>query len=169
MKSVKTMGWNKQILQAFIVIVLQVLLFNHLQVAGWGYPMVYVLILMNLPVHIPRWAEMVVGAVLGLFFDIWCTSLGVNMAACIAFSFLRPICLSNGIQDIERIKGEVTSNSIGRIEYIKYLALLTCIHHFLVFALEAWSWHNWWMVLIETVISSVLTIAIIVTYDIFNR
>lgn len=169
MKSGKTMGWSKQIIQAFVVIVLQVLLFNHLQIAGFGFPMVYVLILMNLPVHIPRWAEMLVGAILGLFFDIWCTSLGVNMAACIVFSFLRPIFLSNGIQDIERIKGEITSKSIGRIEYVKYLALLTSVHHLLVFALEAWSWHNWWMVLIQTAISSVLTVVIVVIYDIFNR
>ena len=91
------------------------------------------------------------------------------MAACIAFSFLRPIFLSSGIQDIERVKGEVTSNSIGRIEYIKYLSLLTCVHHFLVFALEAWSWHNWWMVLIQTMVSSVLTIVIVMIYDTFNR
>ena len=37
MKSGKTMGWNKQIIQAFVVIVLQVLLFNHLQIAGFGF------------------------------------------------------------------------------------------------------------------------------------
>ena len=163
------MGWNKQVIQAFVVIVLQVLLFNHLQIAGFGFPMVYVLILMNLPVQIPRWAEMLIGAVVGLIFDVWNSSLGVNMAACIAFSFLRPILLGNVVQDLERVKGEVCSNTIGRIEYLKCLVFLVLVHHLLVFALEAWSWNNWWIVLIQTLISSVVTILIIVGYDIFKR
>lgn len=156
-------------MQALVIVLLQVLLFDHLQIAGWGFPMVYVLILMNLPVQIPRWAEMLTGAIVGLVFDLWNSSLGVNMAACIAFGFLRPILLGNVVQDLERVKGEVCSNSIGRIEYLKCLVFLVLLHHFFVFALEAWSWNNWLMVLIQTLISSVLTILIIVGYDIFKR
>ena len=163
------MGWSKQIVQALLIVLLQVLLFDHLQIAGWGVPMVYVLVLMNLPVQIPRWAEMLIGAVVGLIFDVWNSSLGVNMAACIAFSFLRPILLGNVVQDLERVKGEVCSNSIGRIEYLKCLVFLVLLHHFFFFFLEAWSWNNWLMVLLQTLISSVFTILIIVGYDIFKR
>jgi rod shape-determining protein MreD len=123
---------------------------------------------MNLPVQIPRWLEMLIGAVVGLVFDIWSSSLGVNMAACIAFSFLRPILLGNVLQDMERVKGEVCSRSIGRIEYAKCLVFLVLIHHLMVFALEAWSWNNWWMVLVQTLISSVLTILFILGYDILR-
>ena len=159
------MVWIKQIVQALVIVLLQVLLFDHLQIACWGFPMVYVLILMNLPVQIPRWLEMLIGMVVGLVFDIWSSSLGVNMAACVAFSFLRPIVLGSVLQDVERVKGEICSRSIGRIEYVKCLVFLVLIHHFLVFALEAWSWSNWWMVLVQTLISSVLTILIIVAYD----
>ena len=111
---------------------------------------------------------MLIGAVVGLVFDVWCSSLGVNMAACIAFSFLRPILLGNVLQDVERVKGEVCSRSIGRIEYVKCLVFLVLTHHLMVFALEAWSWSNWWMVLVQTLISSVLTILIIVGYDILK-
>jgi hypothetical protein len=87
------------------------------------------------------------------------------MAACIAFSFLRPVLLANLVQDIERVKGEICGSTIGKIEYVKCLVVLTMVHHFLVFALEAWSWSNWWMVLLQTLISSILTIAIILGYD----
>ena len=163
------MVWIKQIVQALVIVLLQVLLFNHLQIAGWGFPMVYVLILMNLPVQIPRWFEMVIGATIGLMFDIWSSSLGVNMAACVAFSFLRPILLGYVLQDVERVKGEVCSLSIGRIDYVKCLVFLVVIHHLMVFALEAWSWHNWWIVLLQTLLSSVLTILIIMGYDIFKQ
>ena len=163
------MEWIRQIVRLVVVVLLQVLLFNHLQIAGWGLPMVYVLFLMNLPVQVPRWAEMLIGAIVGLVFDIWHSSLGVNMAACVAFCYLRPILLGNLIQDLERVKGEVCSASIGRIEYVKCMSILTVVHHLLVFSLESWSWHNWWIVLLQTSLSSVLTILIIMGYDIFKQ
>jgi hypothetical protein len=112
---------------------------------------------------------MLIGAIVGLVFDVWHSSLGVNMAACVAFSYLRPIILGNLIQDLERVKGEVCSASIGRIEYVKCMSILTVVHHLLVFSLESWSWHNWWIVLLQTLLSSVLTILIIMGYDILKR
>ena len=112
---------------------------------------------------------MLIGAVVGLVFDVWHSSIGVNMAACVAFSFLRPILLGNLTQDLERVKGEIYSASIGRIEYVKCLSILIVVHHLMVFTLEAWSWHNWWMVLVQTLISSTLTILIIMGYDIFRK
>ena len=35
------MEWIKQIVQALVIVLLQVLLFDHLQIGGWGFPMVY--------------------------------------------------------------------------------------------------------------------------------
>ena len=163
------MTWSRQIVRAIIIVLLQVLLFNHLQIAGWGFPMVYVLILMNLPANTPRWAEMLIGAVLGLIFDVFNTSLGVNMAACVAFTFIRPIILAHLVQDLERVKGEVYIRSIGTIEYIRTLVFLTVLHHLMVFSLEAWSLHNWWMVIIQTLLSSLMTLTIIIGYNIVKR
>ena len=160
------MTWSRQIVRAIVIVLLQVLLFNHLQIAGWGFPMVYVLILMNLPANTPRWAEMLIGAVLGLIFDVFNTSLGVNMAACVAFTFIRPIILAHLVQDLERVKGEVYIRSIGTIEYIRTLVFLTVLHHLMVFSLEAWSLHNWWMVIIQTLLSSLMTLTIIIGYNI---
>ena len=169
MKSGKTMGWNKQIIQAFVVIVLQVLLFNHLQIAGFGFPMVYVLILMNLPVHIPRWAEMLIGLCVGLMIDVWHSSLGIHIAACVALSFVRPLLLSKAVQDIERIKDNISIQTIGRIEYTKCAVILTVLHHFIVFSLETWNIQFWWIVLLQTLVSSIMTLCIILGYEYLRR
>lgn len=162
------MRWSKYILYLLLIVLLQVLLFDHLQIAGWGLPMIYVLFLMNLPIQVPRWAEMLVGASVGLVFDIWNSSLGVNMAGCIAFSYLRPILLDKMVLNLERVKGEIYGRSVGRIEYAKCLALLTTMHHLMVFTLEAWSLQNWWIILLQTLISSIMTILIILAYDLFK-
>ena len=131
--------------------------------------MVYILFLINLPAKTPRWAEMLIGFAVGLLMDIWFTSLGVHIAACVAISFLRPILLHNLVQEIERVSGDVCSLSIGRVEYVKCAVILTLIHHFIVFALEAWSLQNWWIVLLQTIISSIMTLIVILGYDMLKK
>ena len=95
------MEWFREIKTLILVFLLQVLLFNHLQIGSWGFPMIYILFLLNLPVRIPRWAEMLIGVGIGLLMDVWYSSLGVHMAACVAITFLRPIFLNNMVQNIE--------------------------------------------------------------------
>lgn len=163
------MEWIREIGRLLIIMALQVLLFDHLHFALWGFPMVYIMFLLNLSPRIPRWAEMLIAAGVGLVMDIWHTSLGVHVAACVALAFFRPILLVNFVQDIERVKDNVCSQNIGAIEYSKCVLLLTVLHHFIVFVLEAWNLHNWWIVLLQTVISSAMTILVILGYDRLKR
>ena len=159
------MEWIKFVLKSIIIILLQVTLFDRLQIQGWGYPMVYILLLLNLPIQLPRWAEILIGATVGVIIDVCNNSIGVHMATCTAFSFARPILLKHAIIDVERIKGEICSRSIGRAEYIKCAVILTMAHHLMVFTLEAWSLHNWWMLILQTIFSSLLTLIIVLGYD----
>ena len=163
------MEWFREIKTLILVFLLQVLLFNHLQIGSWGFPMIYILFLLNLPVRIPRWAEMLIGVGIGLLMDVWYSSLGVHLAACVAVTFLRPILLNNMVQNIERIKDNVCSRTIGAREYTKCTVFLTLIHHFTVYLLEAWSLQNWWVILLQTAISSSMTLIIILGYDRLNN
>ena len=163
------MEWFREIKTLVLVFLLHVLLFNHLHIGSWGFPMIYILFLLNLPVRIPRWAEMLIGVGIGLLMDVWYSSLGVHMAACVMITFLRPIFLKNMVQDIERIKDNICSRTIGAREYTKCVAFLTLIHHFTVYLLEAWSLQNWWIILLQTAISSSMTLIIILGYDRLNN
>ena len=98
------MTFIREIGRLLLVLALQVLLFDHLHIGNWGVVMMYVLFLINLPVRIPRWAEMLIGLTVGLVMDMWHSSLGIHIAACVALSFARPLLLSQAVQDIERIK-----------------------------------------------------------------
>jgi rod shape-determining protein MreD len=163
------MKWIKIILTTIIVILLQVTIFNRLQINGWGYPMVYILLLLNIPPQKPRWIEMLVGTLVGLIIDICNNSLGVHMAACVALAYLRPIILKKSVQDVERIKDEICSRSVGGIEYLKCIVLLTILHHLMVFGLEAWSIQNWLLIVLQTLCSSFLTILLLLGYDLIRR
>lgn len=148
-----------------LIFALQVLLFDHLHIGSWGLVMMYILFLINLPARIPRWAEMIIGFMVGMMMDVWHASLGIHIAACVALTFVRPLLLNNTVQDVERIKDNLSSQNIGRAEYIKCAVILTVLHHFIVFSLETWNIQFWWMVLLQTLISSVMTLVIILGYE----
>ena len=131
--------------------------------------MMYILFLINLPTRTPRWAEMLIGVGVGMMMDIWHSSLGIHMAACVALTFVRPILLTNAIQDIERIKDNLSIQNIGPAEYTKCAVLLTVLHHFIVLSLEMWNIHMWWMVLLQTLVSSAMTLCVILGYEYLKR
>lgn len=159
----------KEIGRLLLVFALQVLLFDHLHIGSLGIVMMYILFLINLPTRTPRWAEMLIGVGVGMMMDIWHSSLGIHMAACVALTFVRPILLTNAIQDIERIKDNLSIKNIGPAEYIKCAVLLTVLHHFIVLSLEVWSIHMWWMVLLQTLVSSAMTLCVILGYEYLKR
>ena len=152
-----------------LIFALQVLLFDRLPIGSWGLVMMYILFLINLPARIPRWAEMIIGFMVGMMMDVWHASLGIHIAACVALTFVRPLLLNNTVQDVERIKDNLSSQNIGRAEYIKCAVILTVLHHFIVFSLETWNIQFWWMVLLQTLISSVMTLVIILGYEYLKR
>lgn len=163
------MTFIREIGRLLLVLALQVLLFDHLHIGNWGVVMMYVLFLINLPVRIPRWAEMLIGLMVGLVMDMWHSSLGIHIAACVALSFARPLLLSQAVQDIERIKDNMSIQTIGRIEYTKCAVILTVLHHFIVFSLETWNIQFWWIVLLQTLVSSIMTLCIILGYEYLKR
>ncbi len=163
------MTFIREIGRLLLILALQVLLFDHLHIGSWGIIMMYVLFLINLPVRIPNWAEMLIGLCVGLVMDIWHSSLGIHIAACVALSFVRPLLLNNAVQDVERIKDSMSIQTIGRIEYTKCIVILTILHHFIVFSLEAWNIQFWWIVLLQTLISSAMTLSIILGYEYLKR
>ena len=163
------MTFIREIGRLLLVLAFQVLLFDHLHIGSWGVVMVYILFLINLTVRIPRWAEMLVGLLVGLVMDVWHSSLGIHIAACVALSYVRPLLLNKAVQDVERIKDNISIQTIGRIEYTKSAVILTVLHHFIVFALETWNIQFWWIVLLQTLINSVMTLCVILGYEYLKR
>ena len=163
------MKFLQEIGRLLLIFVLQVLLFDHLHIGSWGIMMIYILFLINLPIRIPRWAEMLIGLLVGIMMDVWHSSLGIHIAACVALSFVRPLLLTNAVQDIERIKDNISVQTIGRIEYTKCAVILTIMHHFIVFSLEIWNIQFWWIVILQTLISSAMTLCVILGYEYLKR
>ena len=160
------MEWTKQIGRYIVVMLLQVLLFDQLQLWGVCHPYIYILCLLMMPITLPHSVDMIIGAGVGLIMDTCCNSLGVHMAACILLMFIRPYLIGAIVNDKDRLNEQLTLRTLGMEALIKYVVIMVLIHHLTVFSLAAWSWAHIGFVLLETLVSSILTMCIILGYNI---
>lgn len=160
------MDWIRQLGRYAVVMLLQVLLFNQLQLWGVCHPYIYVMCLLMMPLTLSQHADMIIGGVVGLVMDVFCNTLGVHAAACILIMFIRPYLVGVLVSDKDRINEQLTIRTLGMEAMVKYVVILVLLHHLTVFMLASWSWTHFWFVLAETAVSSLLTIAIIIGYNI---
>lgn len=159
------MDWTKQIGRYIIVMILQVLLFDQLQLLGACHPYIYVLCLLMMPITVPHSLSMILGAAAGIIMDIFCNSLGVHTAACILVMFIRPYLIGAIVSDKDRLNEQINLHTIGMEALVKYVVIMVLIHHLTIFLLAAWSWHHIGFVALETIVSSTVTILIIIGYN----
>ena len=158
------MLWLRHIGQWLVAMVLQVLLINQLQLGGVCHPFIYILPLLMMPITLPRWADMVVGMAVGLLMDVFCNSLGVHAAACIMLMYVRRYLIPLWVNDTERLTDAICMRTIGIAPFIKYVSLLVVAHHLMVFFLTAWTMQLWWYTLLTTLVSSIVSLALILGY-----
>ena len=117
--------------------ILQVLLFDQLQLLGVCHPYIYVLCLLMMPITLSHSADMIIGAVAGLIMDIFCNSMGVHTAACIFIMFIRPYLIGAIVNDKDRLNEQISLRSLGMEALLRYVVILVVIHHLIVFLLAA--------------------------------
>ena len=162
------MEWTKQIGRYLLVMVLQVLLFDQLQLWGACHPYIYVLCLLMMPITLPHSVDMLIGAFAGFIMDIFCNSLGVHMAACILLMYIRPYLIGVIVNDKDRLNEQISLHAIGMEALLKYTVIMVLIHHLTVFSLAAWSWSHMGFVLLETIVSSTITILLVIGYNVLR-
>lgn len=162
------MEWTKQIGRYLLIMVLQVLLFDQLQLWGACHPYIYVLCLLMMPITLPHNVDMLIGAFAGFIMDIFCNSLGVHMAACILLMYIRPYLIGVIVNDKDRLNEQISLHAIGMEALLKYTVIMVLIHHLTVFSLAAWSWSHMGFVLLETIVSSTITILLVIGYNVLR-
>ena len=135
------MGYTrwKQIGLFFLLIFLQILLFDKIHLIGYATPLPYIYILLKLPVGMNRNVVMLIAAFIGLILDLFSYTLGLHMLACVIVSFLRYYLLK--IVTLRDVL-ESASPSFSTLEkglFLRYAGIFTLIHHFILFTTESFS------------------------------
>ena len=163
------MKWNKEWIRFVVVMLIQVLLFNQIQFFGVCHPFIFILFLMMMPITLPSWLDMLIGALVGLLMDIACNSLGVHIASCVLLTYMRRPLIHNLVLEYERLNGEISCRTIGTIAFYKYAILLILTYHLVVFLLSAWGFSHIGWILLQTCVSSIVSIALILGYEALRK
>ncbi len=157
--------WFKYIGILLLLLFMQVFLLDNLHWLGLVHPYVYLWAILLLPMELPRWMQMLLGATIGMLIDWFTHSPGIHMAGCVMIAFLRPQLVANYVQDVDRLKGAITINVLGLGNYLRLLAILIVVHHSIVFMLEAFTFYHLGYTLLQILLSGVFSFAFILMLE----
>lgn len=141
----------------FVLVLVQVLIFNHINFLGNINPYPYILFIALFPVKNNRTAIIGLSFFLGLCVDFFLDTGGIHAAACLFIAYVRPIILKfcfGTIYEHQTIKFETVEFGAK----LTYFTLLTVIHHFVLFSLEIFNVSKIILVLQKTLFSGIFTI-----------
>lgn len=141
-----------------VLILAQVLIFNHINFIGFVNPYIYILFIILYPIKKDNRGQFLFFAfLLGFFVDLFSDSGGTHAAASVTIAYLRPILLKfafGSIYEYQIIK--ISATPIG--QRIVYLSLIILIHHFILFGLEIFSITHILSVVKNTLFSGMFTL-----------
>lgn len=141
----------------FVLVFVQVILFNHINFLGNINPYPYILFLALFPVKNNRTAIIGLSFLLGLSIDFFLDTGGTHAAACLFIAYVRPVILKfcfGTIYEHQTIKFETVEFG----SKLTYFTLLTVIHHFVLFSFEIFNMSKIILVLQKTLFSGIFTI-----------
>jgi hypothetical protein len=144
------------------LVLVQVLIFNQVQLGGFLNPYVYILFVILLPLSTPRYLVLILAFLLGFIIDIFSNSLGVHSAATVFIAYMRPLVIritSNREDDKNDFPG-LHQNKLTW--FVGYVAIMVVLHHLLLFYLEVYTFANFLNTLVRVILSSIFSIIIIV-------
>ncbi|GAB1453539.1 rod shape-determining protein MreD [Draconibacterium sp.] len=152
----------KYMLMFVSLVLVQVLIFNQVQLGGFLNPYVYILFVILLPLSTPRYLVLILAFLLGFIIDIFSNSLGVHSAATVFIAYMRPLVIritSNREDDKNDFPG-LHQNKLTW--FVGYVAIMVVLHHLLLFYLEVYTFANFLNTLVRVILSSIFSIIIIV-------
>ncbi len=97
--------------------------------------------------------------------DMFGNSGGIHAAACLFLAYLRPIILQFAF-GVSYEYNAIKLSKVGFYERFIFISILVLIHHFVLFALEVFNISNILYTLNKTLVTSIFTIVLCLTFNI---
>jgi len=158
----------KYILRFVILVLIQILIFNNIELSGYINPFIYILFILLLPFDTPGWLLLILGFLLGISIDIFSDTLGMHTIATTLMAFLRPFVLDIiAPRDGYETGSNPTISFYGLSWFFRYAAILTVIHHFVLFYIEIFHFGGFFSTLLRVILSSAVTLFLIILSQFF--
>jgi len=155
-----------------LVLIQHFLLYQIPPLHHTAVPILYFLFILWLPFEIGRATLLIIGFLFGLSMDFFTRTPGMHAAAIVLIAYIRPflIALLMPQRGVEFNYKEPSVQSMGGIPYISYAALLTLLHHFCLFMLQAFQFGDIIYLIIKIAVSVLVSLVLILVVElIFHR
>ncbi len=148
----------------------QVVVFNHIHIAGYATPMPYVFFLAILPASTPRWAQLLLAFALGLLVDIFSNTPGMGAASLTAAAMFTPLLLrAFGPSELDTDDFTPSSRTMTWGGFLEYAGALAFVHIALFFSIEAFSFSDWSTALLCIGSSFAVTLIVMAAFEGLRR
>ena len=122
-----------------LLVAFQVLVLNHLQLMGYGTPLIYVVLLLYMPMGAMKTGVLLWGFCTGMLVDMFTNTPGVASGAMTFTALIQPPLLK--IMAPREAPEDITPNmqNMGTWNYVRYMMIIFLMHHLIYFALECFS------------------------------
>lgn len=146
---------------AFLLV--QALVINNVEISSWVVPMVYILFLINMPLSLPRWADLLIGFAFGLCMDLFIHTPGMHASACLLLAYIRPIVFNRlAPRDSAESVLRPGIKVMGFNRFFAFIAIMVFMHHTWFFFVEVLSFSNLFITIGRILLSSAVSIALMV-------
>ncbi len=154
----------KNIIRFLLFILVQVFVLNQVPpLHHLVTPYLYFLFILWLPFKMGRRQVMILAFALGFSLDCFTKTYGLHTASCVLIAYLRPFLINLLIsqEGAESNYNEPSIKSMGFAPYFTYIAILTLVHHSLLFFLQALQTGGYFYFILKTFLSAAVSLLLI--------
>jgi len=153
----------KLVLTFVIYLVLQILVIRNFVFFDVAFCFVYIACILLIPDEIdPIWV-ILISFLIGLLVDIFYNTAGVHASACVMIGYLRSYIIKF-LFPTKGVESDITISlkEMGGERFIRYVAILTIIHHSLLFFVEAGGFQFFLITVLKIICSVIFTMFLII-------
>ena len=132
----------KRLILVLLLVAFQVLVLNHLQIMGYGTPLIFVVLLLYMPMGTIKAGVLLWGFFTGLLFGIFANTPGVASGAMTFAALIQPPLLNVMAPRDAAEDMTPTMQTMGTWNYVRYVMIIFLMHHLVFFGLECFSLYH---------------------------
>lgn len=159
----------KYVFYFIILILLQGLVLNNIQFSGYINPYFYVVFILILPFNTSKYLLLILAFLLGLSIDLFTSTIGTHISACVFMAFLRVYVLKL-IEPRDSYESTTTPSAedMGIQWFATYSIILVVSHHLFLFYIESFKFSQFFTTLGRALVSCIFTLIFIFIFQLFN-
>lgn len=159
----------KRFLTFLLLALLQVLVFNRIQLFHCATPLVFIYFVIMFPRSHPKWSILLWSFAMGFVIDMFTNTPGVACASLTFAAAIQPYLLELFVPRVAEENMHVSAYVMGWGKFNTFTTLMVIIFCLTFFTLEAFNFFNWLHWLLCVVGSTLLTIVLIMALDTIRK